>query len=165
VPISILALRGGGGLAASLLFVIAASTDYFDGWVARRFNQVTAFGARLDAAVDKIFIYALFGVLLYRGSYFAALVGTAFARDAFVEFMRQRAAAGLGVIPANRWGKSKFALQCVSVTIALFATTASDFSPWFVLANVTLAAAVLTSIPGVFTVWLAARAPKGAALI
>ena len=40
-------------LTASVLFVLVALTDWFDGWLARRLNQTSAFGAFLDPVADK----------------------------------------------------------------------------------------------------------------
>lgn len=49
------------------LFVLAAITDFFDGFFARLFNQATPFGAFLDACADKLLLVTSFGGLLYRG--------------------------------------------------------------------------------------------------
>jgi phosphatidylglycerophosphate synthase len=45
------------------LYVLAALTDVIDGWLARRFNQASEFGAQLDAVVDNIFSLAILGFL------------------------------------------------------------------------------------------------------
>jgi CDP-diacylglycerol--glycerol-3-phosphate 3-phosphatidyltransferase len=157
VPIAILTLDQSTWTSALVLFVIAAATDYFDGLVARRFGQVTPFGAWLDASVDKVFVYVLFGVLLWHGSYLGVLVGAAFSRDLAVEILRQRAAAKNYVIPANRWGKAKFVLQCLSIGIALIGPSLSRVLTCAVMANVVLAVAVVASIPGVVVVWHTGR--------
>lgn len=46
------------------LYVIAAITDFFDGWVARKFNQISAFGTFLDPISDKIFVGAMLVLLV-----------------------------------------------------------------------------------------------------
>jgi CDP-diacylglycerol--glycerol-3-phosphate 3-phosphatidyltransferase len=163
VPVGVLVLGHGSGVAALIVFVAAAATDYFDGFVARRFGQVTSLGARLDASVDKVFIYAILGALLFRGTFVTVLVATAFVRDVLVELLRHRAAARSHVIPANRWGKSKFSLQCLSVAIALIAQSSSNAAQLSLVANIVLAMAVLASIPGVFVVWNSARRASAAA--
>ena len=48
---------------ALALYVLAALTDLFDGWLARRFKQSSAFGAQLDAVVDNLFSVAILGFL------------------------------------------------------------------------------------------------------
>jgi len=56
-------LWSGRPTAALGVYVLAALTDVFDGWLARRFNQSSEFGAQLDAAVDNLFSLAIFGFL------------------------------------------------------------------------------------------------------
>ena len=53
----------GQATAALVLYVLAALTDLVDGWLARRFQQASAFGAQLDAAVDNLFSLAILGFL------------------------------------------------------------------------------------------------------
>src|SRR6185436_4865448 len=150
-------------LTALILFIAAAATDYFDGFVARRYGQVTSLGARLDASVDKLFIYSILGALLFRGTFMAALVVVAFGRDLLVELLRQRAAQKSSVIPANRWGKSKFLLQCLAVTIALIAQSLPNTQLWYFVTNRVLAMAIVASIPGAVIVWNCARGESPAA--
>ena len=57
-------LVAGQGLAALLLYGLAAATDLGDGWLARRSGRASAFGAQLDAAVDNVFSLAILGFLL-----------------------------------------------------------------------------------------------------
>lgn len=46
----------GSGLAAALVFLLASVTDWLDGWLARRYDQVSAFGAFLDPVADKLMV-------------------------------------------------------------------------------------------------------------
>lgn len=57
-------LIAGHPLAALVVYGVAASTDLFDGWLARRSGRSSAFGAQLDAAVDNLFSVAILGFLL-----------------------------------------------------------------------------------------------------
>jgi phosphatidylglycerophosphate synthase len=56
-------LWAGQATAALGLYVVAALTDLMDGWLARRFQQSSAFGAQLDAVVDNLFSLAILGFL------------------------------------------------------------------------------------------------------
>src|ERR1035437_9882952 len=51
-------------LAATLIFVIAAITDWLDGWLARKLGQTSAFGAFLDPVADKLMVAAALIVLV-----------------------------------------------------------------------------------------------------
>ena len=57
-------LLTGHPLAALAVYVLAASTDMVDGWLARRSGRSSAFGAQLDAVVDNLFSVAILGLLL-----------------------------------------------------------------------------------------------------
>jgi phosphatidylglycerophosphate synthase len=50
--------------AALVIYIVAASTDLIDGWLARRSGQASAFGAQLDGVVDNLFSFAILGFLL-----------------------------------------------------------------------------------------------------
>ncbi|MGY2437113.1 CDP-alcohol phosphatidyltransferase family protein, partial [Escherichia coli] len=50
-------------LAAAVVFTLAAATDWFDGYLARKLNQSTAFGAFLDPVADKIMVAAALVVI------------------------------------------------------------------------------------------------------
>lgn len=63
IPFFLLASFRGALLAAFVLFVTAAVTDIFDGWIARHFNQRSRLGAVLDPAADKTMM--IFGYLYY----------------------------------------------------------------------------------------------------
>ena len=57
-------LGEGRTLAALIVYVVAASTDLVDGWLARRSGRASAFGAQLDAVIDNIFSLAILAFLL-----------------------------------------------------------------------------------------------------
>ncbi|WP_246078868.1 CDP-diacylglycerol--glycerol-3-phosphate 3-phosphatidyltransferase [Modestobacter excelsi] len=107
-----------GRWTALALFVAASLTDVADGWLARRWDQCTDFGALADPIADKALVAtALIGLsadeLL---SWWAtALI---LAREAAVTALRM-AVLHLGVIPASRGGKVKTAAQTTMIVLAL----------------------------------------------
>lgn len=133
------------------LFGGAAATDWADGVIARRWNQVTPLGARLDALIDKVFISALLLLLWRAGVFLWPIVAGALARDVFVQLMRTSAPAEQPV-PANRWGKLKFLLQCVAIASAILALDQSSTNAFDIGANLALVGAILVSLPGVLLV-------------
>src|SRR3954470_16900885 len=54
-------------LVATAIFTLAAITDWFDGWLARKLNQTSAFGAFLDPVADKLMVAAALIILLQLG--------------------------------------------------------------------------------------------------
>jgi phosphatidylglycerophosphate synthase len=56
-------LEAGWPKTALAVYVLAATTDLVDGWLARRFKQASAYGAQLDAVVDNVFSLAILGFL------------------------------------------------------------------------------------------------------
>jgi len=76
---------------ALLLFLVSSLTDYFDGYLARKFNAVSVLGEILDPISDKItIIFLLFALTIELNSIFIAFVGaTMIARDIWVNGMRE----------------------------------------------------------------------------
>lgn len=111
--------------AAFVLFLVAAGTDWLDGYLARRQNQVTAFGRILDPFVDKILILGAFVLLLGRGFNDARgvnvmglegwMVVVIIARELLVSGLRGFSESHGQPYAANRWGKIKMVVQCVAV--------------------------------------------------
>lgn len=108
--------------AAFVLFVIAAISDWLDGWVARRYNVVSNFGKLMDALTDKILNTGMFIVLQAFGAFprwFTFLVLLILMRELLITGLRL-VAAGKGIIlAAERSGKVKTVLQIVSISILL----------------------------------------------
>lgn len=67
----------GAATAALFLFIVAALTDWADGYVARRFNMITDFGKLMDALADKVLMVGMFVVLLAQRGLGYSLYGTA----------------------------------------------------------------------------------------
>ncbi len=112
--------------AALAVFVLAAFTDFLDGYIARKYNMVTDLGKLLDPIADKILVTAaLFCVtatnVLYTENFawsavFLAVCGTVIiARELLISAVRMIAAAKGAVIQANIYGKIKTVLQDISL--------------------------------------------------
>lgn len=107
---------------AFALFVLSALTDWLDGYLARKWQQITDFGKFMDALADKVLTSGLFVALLALGKlpdwgmYLVLLILT---REFMVTGLRLVAAGKGLVMPAERLGKWKTALQMVSIAIYL----------------------------------------------
>ena len=109
-------------LIATVMFVAVALTDWADGWLARRLNQTSAFGAFLDPVADKFLVCASLLVLvqLDRVSALIALViiGREIAISALREWMAQIGAARS--VAVHMLGKLKTTTQMVAIPFLLY---------------------------------------------
>ncbi|WP_459614746.1 CDP-diacylglycerol--glycerol-3-phosphate 3-phosphatidyltransferase [Bordetella sp. 2513F-2] len=121
VPESWLAMPTRDTLAA-LAFIVAALTDWFDGWLARRWNQTSAFGAFLDPVADKLMVCAALLVLLdlNRVDAFVSLIiiGREITISALREWMAKIGASAS--VAVHRLGKFKTAAQMVAIPCLLY---------------------------------------------
>jgi CDP-diacylglycerol--glycerol-3-phosphate 3-phosphatidyltransferase len=107
---------------AAIFFIAAAITDWFDGYLARRLNQTSAFGAFLDPVADKLMVTAALIVLvdLGRTSSVVALIiiGREIAISALREWMAQ--AGKSRSVAVSFIGKLKTGFQMVAIAVLLY---------------------------------------------
>ena len=108
-------------LTAAVLFVVVAATDWLDGWLARRLNQTSAFGAFLDPVADKFLVCASILILLDldRVSSLVAfiIIGREIAISALREWMAKIGASGN--VAVHMLGKLKTATQMGAIVFLL----------------------------------------------
>ena len=108
---------------AFALFLVAAVTDFFDGYFARRYGMVTAFGRVADPFADKVLICGTLVILLKfpvaRELLPAWLVVVILAREFLVTAVRGLVEASGEAFPADRFGKYKMLAQCVTASALL----------------------------------------------
>lgn len=110
-------------VAALAIFAIASLTDMIDGKVARRYNQITAFGKFADPLADKMLIV---GAMLALMRYELVSVWAVFivlCREFIVAGIRLAAVTEGEVIAASIWGKLKTVSQMIAVIIAILLLT------------------------------------------
>ncbi len=109
-------------LMATVMFIVFAATDWLDGYLARRLNQTSAFGAFLDPVADKFLVCACLLVLvdLQRADVFVALIiiGREIAISALREWMALIGATRS--VAVHMLGKVKTTLQMVAIPFLLF---------------------------------------------
>lgn len=105
-------------LTAYILAILAGLTDLLDGYLARKWNQITDFGALMDPLADKIFITATMLMAVEYQLMHAWIVVLVISREFMVTGLRTMAAKRGIVIAADRWGKLKTALQMVMLALA-----------------------------------------------
>ena len=114
--------QDGKNLAATVMFVLFALTDWLDGYLARKLKQTSSFGAFLDPVADKFLVCACVLVLVHlqRCDVFVALIiiGREIAISALREWMAQIGAAKS--VAVHMLGKLKTTVQMVSIPFLLF---------------------------------------------
>jgi CDP-diacylglycerol---glycerol-3-phosphate 3-phosphatidyltransferase len=109
----------GAKLLALCVFIVSSVTDYADGYIARKHKLITDFGKLMDPLVDKIMTIAAFICLVSLGSVPAWAVIVIVSREFLVTGLRLIAAARGKVLPAERLGKLKTALQIGTILYCL----------------------------------------------
>src|SRR5687767_12173098 len=138
----------GKNITASAIFIFAAVTDWLDGYLARRLNQMSAFGAFLDPVADKLIVVGALVVLLFlnRVDMLVALViiGREIAISALREWM---AKVGQATSVAVAFvGKLKTVSQMVAIPLLLY------HEPLFGLVDCQWLGTILVNVAAVLTV-------------
>src|SRR5258706_15261174 len=101
------------------IFLLAAVTDFFDGWIARRSNRITRLGALLDPIADKLLMSAAFISLVELGLAPAWMVVIVIGREFAVTGLRSIAAQQGVTIPASPLRKSKTVSQVIAIALLI----------------------------------------------
>ncbi|MBC8537020.1 CDP-diacylglycerol--glycerol-3-phosphate 3-phosphatidyltransferase [Feifania hominis] len=130
-------------LIAVAVFALASLTDGIDGYIARKYNQITTFGKFLDPLADKLLITAALVCLVELGfvSSFVAMI--IIAREFIVTSFRIVAIGAGKVIAADIWGKFKTTAQIIAVIVILLE---KQFLTTHILGNITMGIAVVLTI-------------------
>jgi CDP-diacylglycerol--glycerol-3-phosphate 3-phosphatidyltransferase len=122
VPV-VLVLAADGGVAqawaACVVFVIAAATDFVDGYLARRLGLVTVVGKFLDPLADKLIVLSTLVILVGTGRAPAWLTVLLMSRELAITGLRAVASQEGFVIAAGTGGKIKTVLQLVGIAFLL----------------------------------------------
>ncbi|MGB3536283.1 MAG: CDP-diacylglycerol--glycerol-3-phosphate 3-phosphatidyltransferase [Microcoleaceae cyanobacterium] len=130
-----------------ILFAIAASTDWLDGYLARKLNQVTDLGKFLDPLVDKLLVLAPLLALIELGNIPAWGVFLILARELTVAGWRVNQTKISG---ANIWGKLKTVVQILAICFLIAPLPAVWELPTLILFWISVA---LTLISGAIYLW------------
>ncbi|KFC74922.1 MULTISPECIES: CDP-diacylglycerol--glycerol-3-phosphate 3-phosphatidyltransferase [unclassified Massilia] len=109
-------------LAATLVFIIAAVTDWFDGFLARRWNQTSAFGAFLDPVADKLMVAGALLVLVQLDRVNAIIAFIIIGREITISALREWMAqiGATKSVAVSSLGKIKTAAQMTAIPMLLF---------------------------------------------
>ena len=137
-------------MASAAIFLVAAVTDWFDGFLARKLNQSTPFGAFLDPVADKLMVAIALCLLIERmhAWYFTlpalVIIGREIVISALREWMAELGARAN--VAVSYIGKIKTMLQMLAI-LAFLAIDIKDASPMLYLAY------VMMYVSAVLTIW------------
>ena len=106
-------------IAAAVVFVIAALTDFADGYLARRWKITTTLGAFLDSVADKVLVTGALIALVEIGTTSAWAAFLIIGRELAIMGLRSIAALDQSTVPPSFFGKSKATVQFVAITLAI----------------------------------------------
>lgn len=110
------------GLASTIIFIVAAVTDWLDGFFARRWDQTSAFGAFLDPVADKLMVTGALLVLVHLDRVHPAtafiIIGREITISALREWMAQIGASKS--VAVSSLGKIKTTAQMIAIPMLLF---------------------------------------------
>ena len=150
IPVIVLLLVTGDGglrLVAAVLFAIAATTDWVDGYIARRYNQVTPLGRRLDPIADKLLVGLVLTALAWDGSLSAFDLVPVMAilfREFFISGLREFLGNAKVVLPVSVLAKWKTTVQLVAILLIFVERSVPGLS---------LVSDLVLWIAGAMTVW------------
>ena len=155
-------------MVCMVLFVVAAGTDFLDGWYARKYGQVTVLGRILDPFADKIIICGTFIFLVAETQMAeisfglrAWMVVVIVARELLVTVLRGFIEQRGGDFSAKMSGKLKMVFQCIAAASALLTLSFSGEVPawvlWTFLASL-WTAVFLTAYSGIVYIVAATKA-------
>ncbi|WP_461247427.1 CDP-diacylglycerol--glycerol-3-phosphate 3-phosphatidyltransferase [Treponema sp. R6D11] len=150
IPVFIVAFFYGRYWEALVLFAILSGTDWLDGYLARKLNQITTLGKYLDPLADKLLIIsALILLLPIERIFFSICLMIIFIRDFLVDGFCTIAIDKKVIIPANIWGKVKTCTQIASILLFLFGLAISNEYVLTSAAVILIIAVGLTIVSGV----------------
>lgn len=104
---------------ATAVFIIAAITDKLDGYVARKYNQVTKFGALVDPLADKLMVVSALLLLVEQNKIAGWVALIIISREIAVSALRIVAAYNKKVLAADKYGKIKLVFQVIAIPLCL----------------------------------------------
>jgi len=115
---------------AAFIFVVASATDFFDGYIARTFNQITILGKILDPLADKMLTLAGFLGLMMLGSASPWAIFLIITRELFITGLRVSAVSQGLDIAASWMGKVKTVIQMIAIGFLLMKWPGGELLLW-----------------------------------
>lgn len=147
IPFFLLLAYTGHRYAALAVFVLASLSDFLDGYIARRYNQISNFGKFMDPLADKVLVMAAMCYFVEIGRMPGWALAVVLLREFGVSGLRLIAVEQRRVIAAGKSGKIKTAATMICLCLMLFfpAPGIGDSAPDFI-AHISTAIILLTTV-------------------
>ena len=124
-------------VVALVLFCVASFTDFLDGYVARKYNQVTDFGKFVDPLADKLLVTSALVLFAEQGAFAGWMVCVILARELIITSLRVVAANKGRVLAATWTGKVKTCVQIGGIIVIylyyiIYPSVAMDLPAWLI---------------------------------
>lgn len=136
-------------IICAILFIIASATDFLDGHIARKTNQVTDFGKVMDAVADKILVNGILIVLAYDGYISVSIPVIIVTRDVFVDSIKMVAGTKGCAVGASILGKIKTICMMIGVSFMLISNLPFELVGVRIADSLIIIATVLSVVSGV----------------
>lgn len=137
-------------VTAATLFAIASITDFFDGYIARKFNLISNMGIMLDPIADKVLVGTVILMIVSHGMADEIPCLLILARELTVAGLREFLAQVHISVPVTRLSKIKTCIQMLALTLILLGSKGSLIPAMDIIAHITLwVAAILTVFTGI----------------
>ncbi|PID82829.1 MAG: CDP-diacylglycerol--glycerol-3-phosphate 3-phosphatidyltransferase [Clostridiales bacterium] len=142
-------------LPMTIIFIIAAITDFLDGYIARKYNQVTKLGKLIDPLADKVLVFSALLLFVEMSIIPAWPVIIILSRDLMIGIFRAIAIGEGVVIAADIYGKAKTVVQLISIIVLLVSMSFGNIFVDFCISLLAIGkiliyvATILTVISGV----------------
>lgn len=146
-PLIFLINKYGINIYTFIIFVFLSITDFFDGYIARKYNQCTKFGNIIDGVADKLLMVSLTIILLIKNyiPYWSLII---FIRDFLSIFYILNYKKKFNTVPkSNIYGKTKTMLHMISLAIVLLFN-------WNIISSILLIIAMLLVIPEIIYLYI-----------
>lgn len=118
---------------SAMIFLLAAMTDFLDGFIARKNNQVTTLGKFLDPIADKLVVTVAMLLIIFDDPYHDFLIYIVIctmlvlSRELIISTFRTVAAVNNTIMAADKWGKAKTVAQFAAIPILMCCSDLSSF--------------------------------------
>ncbi len=136
-------------IIAGIIFMVASSTDFLDGYLARKNNQVTDFGKVLDAIADKMLVNGVLIILAVESQISVIVPVVVVIRDIAVDSIKMIAGQKNGAVGASWTGKIKTICMLIGLTLLFFGNLPFELVNLRVAEFLILVATVLSVVSGV----------------